>query len=105
MSKNKTQQKPRDIVGEYLVKRIKEVEQERDDYQARFELSASAISLLENKVKKFIEVQKLFKVEGDCIVVRNFENNYVGILAVELADKQKYQNYLDLLELRKEDFE
>ena len=55
-------------------------------------------------VEKYEEVKKFFKVEGDCVVVRTFDNRYVGILCVEITDKERYQKYLDLLELTKGDF-
>ena len=97
MSKNETK-KVNDPVGEYLVNKIKELESERESI-------LKYVDLLEEKVAKYEEVKKFFKVEGDCVVVRTFDNHYVGILCVEIADKERYQKYLDLLELTKGDFE
>lgn len=102
MSKNKTQQKPRDKVGEYLVDRIREVEQERDDYRARFELSASEISLLENKVEKFIEVQKLFSLEDSgnvkAIIMHDLNGGYQTMVAIETSED--FNKWIELLELK-----
>ena len=101
MSKNNKKQetKRNDPVGEYLVSRIKELETtislERSKMASLIEEKAE----LKKTCEKYARLKSLFRVEkGEfikLIVLRDFDNNYCGIVVTE--DNLRFNEYLDLL--------
>ena len=89
------------IVAEYLVKRIRELEHEIDDLTKR----CNYLTMYKEEAEKLSQIRKLFKVEGTngvyAIVMNDFNGRYDHIVAID--SNKDFQRYLDLLGLSLEE--
>lgn len=101
MSKKVETKKANDPVGEYLVNKIKELESEIKELESEREQILKYTDLLEEKVVKFEEVKKLFKLSGGCICLYNTNGEYESVVASTLRSFGKY--LAELLDLKEKE--
>lgn len=92
----------KNVVAEYLVKRIKELEKCNDELATSSLKLSMQVSNLEKEVSRFNEIKKLFRIEtlGSTkgIVVYDFDGKYNRVIATNYSSD--YQKWIELLELK-----
>ena len=100
MSKNQNK-KSTNVVEEYLVERIKELEKKVKGLEEDITYFMGRNTDLNEVKEKFDQVKKMFELSGDgitkAIIVRDLHSGYVGILAID--SNEDFNEYLELLEL------
>ena len=104
MSKKKEQ---KDLVAEYLVKRINELEKELIKKQEELENANSDTMFFMKKAAKYEELKKLFHYENDgitkAIMIYDLDGGYNSVLAIET--NKHFAKYLELLEIEEQENE
>ena len=98
MSKEKKKQ---DVVGTYLVERIKELEKANTKLLERNDFLSYEMDRLYKEKAKLEKLRKCFVVEGLAIYVYDFCGGYVGCFSIK--DNEDWKVALDVLNLKEEE--
>ena len=93
----KTERKKNDPVGNYLVKRIRELEKETKELLT----STALLSLDLEEAKKLEEIKSLFRLENGVVCLYDKGGHFQDAVATEWTDFGKY--LIELLNLKEEE--
>ena len=100
-------QERKDLVAEYLVKRINDLEKELIKKKEELEHANDVTVFFMKKATKYEELKKLFHYENDgitkAIMIYDLNGGYNGVLAIET--NKDFAKYLELLEIEEKENE